>query len=387
MKILYVICLYNGEITGGHSYRMATVKALQNIYGKKSVDIVLSELDTCDWGCNVVLRLSSYKSVFSKLFNLLSGNITQRSNQDINKIISLINNNDYDVVIFGSSETGKLIREVKKKCAIKTVSWYHDIVADVLTKRLNSVSPNMFKKAVWNMEIKSEGIDARLTDLPIVLHKRDADLLYKYWHRKAEVFVPIVLNDSYIKECVVEGESDASLPLKLLFVGAYNWSVNVEAVQWFCENVMSILMSENVVFCIAGFQMEKLRESEWVQKYDNVRVLGTVDDLNETYREADVVVEPIITGSGMKVKTAEALMHGKEILGTTEALIGYDQLGSQICNTPEEFVEKIRGYLLNRPQRFNEMNRKYYLDHFSPKAIEVILKHAIDKLLTDRYEN
>lgn len=385
MKILYVICLYNGEINGGHSYRMATVKALQNIYGNDSVDIVLSELDQSDWGANVVLRLPSYHTFFAKLSNLLSGNITQRSNQDINKIISIIENNKYDVVIFGSSETGKLISEVKKRSNVKTVSWYHDIVADVLTKRLKAKSSNLLKKTVWNMEINSEGIDARLTDLPIVLHQRDADLLYKYWHRKADVHVPIVLTDKYAPICSMV-EDAANMPLKLLFVGAYNWSVNVEAVRWFCENVMFCLKSENVIFYIAGFQMEKLKESEWVQMYNNVKILGTVNDLNATYRDADVVVEPIITGSGMKVKTAEALMHGKEILGTSEALVGYDKLTSQICDTSEEFVERIKTYLKLRPQKFNEKNRKYYLEYFSPQAIEITLKKAIDKLLNDKHE-
>ena len=51
MKILYLICLYNGEINGGHTYRMATVKALLNVVGDGNLDIILSELDTSDWCC------------------------------------------------------------------------------------------------------------------------------------------------------------------------------------------------------------------------------------------------------------------------------------------------------------------------------------------------
>jgi len=35
------------------------------------------------------------------------------------------------------------------------------------------------------------------------------------------------------------------------------------------------------------------------------------------------VILPIISGSGMKTKTAEALMYGKSIIGIKEAFEGY----------------------------------------------------------------
>lgn len=39
---------------------------------------------------------------------------------------------------------------------------------------------------------------------------------------------------------------------------------------------------------------------------------------------ADFLIAPIFEGSGMKLKTAEALMYGKTVFGTTEAFEGYD---------------------------------------------------------------
>ena len=377
MKILYLILLYNGEINGGHTYRMATAKALKNLIGYENLDIVLSELDTSDWGCNVVMRMKSYSSGKEKLRNLLEGNITQRSNKDIDEIVNLINKNQYDIVLFGSSETGKLVSEVKKRCNVKTMTWYHDIVADVI-ERKKKTEFNLKMLPIWNTEKKAEGTDARLTDVPIVLHRRDAELLQKYWGRKTDVFIPIALEDKFVPYDY-SAESEKNEKLQLLFVGAYNWSVNVEAAKWFCENVMSKLNDYAVQFNIAGFQMENLLKDGWVGQYKNVKVLGTVDDLAETYKKADVVVEPILTGSGMKVKTAEALMHGKEVIGTQEALVGYDELSDKVCETAEDFISTIIRYSTNRPARFVPLNRLAYEENYSIKGIENKLRYAISK--------
>ena len=231
---------------------------------------------------------------------------------------------------------------------------------------------------IWNTEKKAEGTDARLTDVPIVLHRRDAELLQKYWGRKTDVFIPIALEDKFVPYDY-SAESEKNEKLQLLFVGAYNWSVNVEAAKWFCENVMSKLNDYAVQFNIAGFQMENLLKDGWVGQYKNVKVLGTVDDLAETYKKADVVVEPILTGSGMKVKTAEALMHGKEVIGTQEALVGYDELSNKVCETAEDFISTIIRYSTNRPARFVPLNRLAYEENYSIKGIENKLRYAISK--------
>ncbi len=375
MKILYLILLYNGEINGGHTYRMATAKALKNIVGYDNLDLVLSELDTSDWGCNIIMRMKSYTSTRDKIRNLVQGNITQRSDEDIDKIVKLINDNKYDIVLFGSSETGKLIREVKNRCDVKTMTWYHDIVADVINRKIKSEF-NLKMFPIWCAERKAEKLDAKYTDVPIVLHQRDANLLKKYWGRDTNVFIPIALEDRFIPYDISEIADNDGI-LELLFVGAYNWAVNVEAVKWFCENVMCKLENYNVRFNIAGFQMEKLIDDGWVGDYSNVRVLGTVDNLAETYKMVDVVVEPILTGSGMKVKTAEALMHGKEIIGTDEALVGYDELKDDVCLTGNDFIKKIVQFTERRPQKFVQKNREYYEKNYSIDGITKKLKDSI----------
>ena len=79
---------------------------------------------------------------------------------------------------------------------------------------------------------------------------------------------------------------------------------------------------------------------------DNVFVVGEADDLREYYYSADAIVMPITYGGGMKVKTAEALMYGKRIFATSEALAGYERNVRYMncCDTADDFIGAINRY-------------------------------------------
>ena len=57
----------------------------------------------------------------------------------------------------------------------------------------------------------------------------------------------------------------------------------------------------------------------------SVQMLGVVDDLSALYRRAGVVVSPLTTGSGLKIKLIEALAQGKAIVATSVTLQGVEE--------------------------------------------------------------
>ncbi|MNJ21918.1 Capsule polysaccharide biosynthesis protein [compost metagenome] len=56
----------------------------------------------------------------------------------------------------------------------------------------------------------------------------------------------------------------------------------------------------------------------------NIVYLGRVPNLSNTYADASIVVSPIISGAGMKVKNIEALSHGMPIVATSFSMDGID---------------------------------------------------------------
>ena len=105
---------------------------------------------------------------------------------------------------------------------------------------------------------------------------------------------------------------------------------------------------------------------------NNVDVIGTVDRLDDYYNHADAIVSPILSGDGMKVKTSEAMMYGKNIFATKEALEGYDVSyvnGIIQCNNSREFIDSLNtAYDDPYLSRFNPAVRKCFCDNYQTEA-------------------
>ena len=125
--------------------------------------------------------------------------------------------------------------------------------------------------------------------------------------------------------------------------------------------------------------MEKICEEPIVKNNPNIDVIGSFDNINDLYSSVDIVVAPILTGTGMKTKTAEALMHGKCILASPEALEGYNSLDEFLCRSAEDYIQKISYYCNNRPERFIDANRKMYEENYSVEAMKEKLKYLLVK--------
>lgn len=362
-KILFITLLANGEINGGFVTRKANCSAFAAIVGEENIDVVTSEDDNSEWPGKIVYRIKYYQSISEKIRNLVQGNTTQISNRDIDTIGKLIENNNYDLIVLGCSESGKLIKEIKKY-DVKILTFYQDIIAEaVKIKKLQTKS--ILYSLIARREVYSEKLVTYFSDRRIVLTERDNKMLYKNWKVWADDILPIVVSDNFCEsEKTTEFISDK---LQLLFVGSFGWGPNVEGIKWFCRNVMP--MVSDSILTIAGFGTENLKKETDIALMNNVKIVGTVDCLTKVYAAADVIVSPILNGTGMKTKTAEALMHGKIMLGTNEAWIGYTNLlDDYICNTDKQFIDAIKVLEKNRPKRFNQNLRKIYLDNYSDDA-------------------
>lgn len=128
----------------------------------------------------------------------------------------------------------------------------------------------------------------------------------------------------------------------VLLVGSHFFA-NLHGFGWYLDQVALVIPAPTI---LAGRGMERAFASA-----GPVTVLGFVPDLAALYAQARLVAVPIFKGAGTKVKLAEALHHGCQVIATPEACAGIEGLealvtsGQLICAPGPEFAQAIRAEL------------------------------------------
>lgn len=94
-------------------------------------------------------------------------------------------------------------------------------------------------------------------------------------------------------------------------------------------------LSSKYRFVLAGTICDKFAE---LPPFD---VIGRIEDLDDFYRNVDITINPMNSGTGLKIKTLEALSYGKCFIGTPSALVGIKPIKKEIKDNTEEPIATI----------------------------------------------
>ncbi len=123
-------------------------------------------------------------------------------------------------------------------------------------------------------------------------------------------------------------------------LGAMDWMPNADGIKWFLENVWQQVTAThpNVKLYLAGRGMP-----DWLKqwKMKNVVIVGEVENSHQFINSKGVMVVPLNSGSGMRVKIIEGMAFGKTIVSTAIGAEGIECENGKdilIATTAEEFV-------------------------------------------------
>ncbi len=102
----------------------------------------------------------------------------------------------------------------------------------------------------------------------------------------------------------------------VLFVGSLWYRPNAEGIDWLLKHVWPSVIRKvpSATLSLFGAASSKRRES-W-QAHPGVFAPGFVDDLDQAYANAALVVVPVLSGGGSNIKVLEALAHRRPCLVT-----------------------------------------------------------------------
>ena len=131
----------------------------------------------------------------------------------------------------------------------------------------------------------------------------------------------------------------------VLFVGG-PMGINVHGVTWFIERVLPAVrrqVPEAELWLVGGI-------GDRIPEGPGVRRLGFVDALDQVYRRAAVVVNPQQFGTGLSIKSIEALRHARPLVSTVAGARGLEDgagLAFRQAASAEEFGEQLVELLRN----------------------------------------
>lgn len=172
---------------------------------------------------------------------------------------------------------------------------------------------------------------------------------------------------AFEQKAVVRKKIDQKI--RVMWIGGFSWYPNAEGINWFVDNIYSLLILHNITnmefHFIGGNPPEKLLN---IKDNKLFFVHGWVDNVAPFLEMCDLMIVPLLSGSGIRVKIIEAMSSGIPVLSTSKGCEGLnvvDGVHLFIRDDPAEFVRAILD--LNSDPSI--------IDAISLNAIEYIKKH------------
>lgn len=358
MKILHV-SFFSKEspASGGKICTIRNLEALYNLYGVQNVISYCVERNH-NGSKSIVWKIKQFMSDIAK--RQMNG----LSDFHINKILEIIKKENVEIVFLDSSLLGQIGKKIKEyNHSVKIITFFHNVEYDFCTQLWEREKNlrNIYRPWVAKY---NEKMACSTSDVFIALNKRDARRLYDLYHVNIDMLIPISIGDRF----KTYTPHKVTKPINLLFIGSYFYA-NIEAVNYIKNKVLPYVEARLMV---VGSGMDKLKNVG-----NKIEIYADVDDLTPYFQKADAMILPIFSGSGMKIKTCESMMHGKIIFGTNEAFEGYitSPTFAIKCNNDKEFIDSINAFQSN--SNFSEDSRNNYLLHYSNECAFNLFKKIL----------
>jgi Glycosyl transferases group 1 len=163
-----------------------------------------------------------------------------------------------------------------------------------------------------------------------------------------------------------------------LFVGSGSLH-NVDGLQWFLKQVWPAV---HVACPSAEFRVVGTAATQVASGHPGVTLVGEVDDLAAEYWQADVVVVPLRSGSGLKLKLVEAINEGCPVVTTpagAQGLGGIEPAPFKLADTADQFALEVVA-VLDEPERRAALSRQASkaAAHFHPPGVHAELMRLLD---------
>lgn len=210
-------------------------------------------------------------------------------------------------------------------------------------------------------EIKQEEIDdLNKYDAIVTLTDVDKEILFKSGVNVNINVSPAAVNAPILKYKGWNGH--------FVFIGGVRHTPNKEGMDWFVKEIAPRLLSK-ITLDIVGIG--------WTDSYMNDNIDFNIHGFVENFQDVAygaIMIVPILSGSGMRMKILEAAAMGLPIITTSVGVEGIAMTDMESCliaDEPEKFAQAIEMLISDDKLRETLTSNAYnvYMNNYSPDAL------------------
>ncbi len=273
----------------------------------------------------------------------------------------------------------KLIREYSKS---KVFLRAHNI-EHLIWKRLSENTKNPLKSIYLDhlsVQLKNYEIDhLDKYDGIICISKVDEEY-YRHFTQEEVITATFGLDlEKYIPQ-----NKEEKIP-SLAFVGALNWMPNEEGLKWFLKEIWPDIHKKfpELQFFIASKKIPK-----WLTDLakNQIQCVNNLQDAKNFISSKSIMIVPLNSGSGIRIKIIEGMALGKAIISTTIGAEGINYVNGEnilIADRKDEFLKQIglcmddKNYIKAVAKKARETAEE---DHDSNKIIKNLVSFYQNKI-------
>jgi glycosyltransferase involved in cell wall biosynthesis len=138
----------------------------------------------------------------------------------------------------------------------------------------------------------------------------------KQLYKQMDCRVPVTVSPIGLDTEQYPVNKNSLQPLSVVHLGSMDWLPNIEGVDWFLNEVypkLRNLTGEIPVF-LAGKNMP---ERIFALEKNGLHIRGRIDDAKKFLFDKQIMIVPLLSGGGMRVKIIEGMAMGKTIISTS----------------------------------------------------------------------
>ena len=328
---------------------------------KHHIDISEIPESIKDWAefrlVDVPAKISFFSAFLNFVFSIKPYNaIRFISNKFSEELVNLLQRKQFDIVQLEGLYVCPYIPVIQKNTDAKIVYRAHNIEYEIWERssRLSSGVVHFYLKNLSKRIRRFEKSMINTYDLLVPITERDGRILEEMGNKK-----PMHVSPTGIDTTALIPHSKNLEHPSLFHIGSLEWSPNQEGLIWFIEKSWPKIHKKfpELKFYIAG-----RNAPEWlIRKFDapNIEFIGEVPDAYEFMNSKSIMVVPLFSGSGMRIKIIEGMALGKPIISTligTEGISTTSGKNILIANNEDEFTDAVSKLIADK-STFQEISR------------------------------